>query len=98
MKNKNDHTTDFLQDKLENQLQEELEILIKNDQGTKPPEWLVSPQAVFIFLMGGEVDGKMITPKYIGDGALIIFPSTSPPMRKIKTARGDKIHSGGLVP
>src|SRR5690625_7381127 len=71
MKNKNDHTTDFLQDKLENQLQEELEILIKNDQGTKPPEWILSPRAVFIFIMGGEVDGEMITPKYIDDGALI---------------------------
>lgn len=71
MKNKNDYTTEFLQDKLENQLQEELDALIKYDQGTKPPEWILSPRAVYIFLMGGEIDGKTITPKYIGDGALI---------------------------
>src|SRR5690625_317925 len=71
MKNKNDHTTECVQDKLEHELQEELVILITNDPVTKPPEWILPPRAVFIFLMGGEVAGNMITPKYIGDGALI---------------------------
>lgn len=60
-----------LQQKLETELKEELEVLAKNDKGLKPPQWLLSPRAIYTFLMGGEIEGNIISPKYIGDGALI---------------------------
>lgn len=45
----------------------EIEALIKNDTGTAPPNWSMSPQAVVTFLVGGKLkDGTQIKPKYIG--------------------------------
>lgn len=50
---------------------EELEALKKLDQDTKPAGWQLSPKAVLTFLIGGNVKGVAITPKYIGNKRLV---------------------------
>ncbi len=51
---------------------EELEALRGADDRPRPPNWLLSPQAVVTYLMGGRLDsGFEVTPKYIGDRRLM---------------------------
>jgi MoxR-like ATPase len=51
----------------------ELEALGRTDPGTRPPGWRLSPRAVETYVMGAAkpVDGVAITPKFIGDRALV---------------------------
>lgn len=50
----------------------ELEDLKKNDADKRPPNWLMSPQAVVTYLMGGKLkNGFEVSPKYIGNRRLI---------------------------
>lgn len=52
--------------------EEELKALIKQDKGQCPPQWLLSPQAVVTYLLGGKLDdGTEIEPKYFGPRRLI---------------------------
>ncbi|MEM6632836.1 MAG: AAA family ATPase [Bacteroidota bacterium] len=51
---------------------EELEALQKEDKGSRPPNWNLSPQAVVDYLMGTQLKkGMAISPKYIGDRRLM---------------------------
>ena len=57
---------------VEVQYAEELDALIKSDNGHRPPNWLMSPNAVVMYLMGGKLkNGFVITPKYIGNKRLM---------------------------
>lgn len=50
----------------------ELEALAKSDNRPRPPNWLLSPQAVVTYLLGGKAgDGTPISSKYIGNRRLI---------------------------
>lgn len=50
----------------------ELEELKKNDTDKRAPNWLMSPQAVVTYLMGGKLkNGFEVSPKYIGNRRLI---------------------------
>jgi MoxR-like ATPase len=49
----------------------ELEALAKADTRQRPPHWKLSPWAVVTYLVGGNVDGTAITPKYVGQRRLI---------------------------
>jgi MoxR-like ATPase len=51
----------------------ELAALSAVDKAKRPPGWLLSPRAVETYIMGSEapVGGVAITPKYIGDRALV---------------------------
>jgi AAA domain (dynein-related subfamily) len=49
----------------------ELAVLAANDDRLRPPGWLLSPWAVTTYLLGGDVAGTTITPKYVGDRRLI---------------------------
>lgn len=53
--------------------QAELDALAAADTGAKPPRWKLSPKAVETYILGADkpVGGVAITPKYIGDRALI---------------------------
>jgi MoxR-like ATPase len=56
----------------EEQFREELNAIKKQDQGSKPVNWQLSPQAVITYLMGGKLsNGVVITPKYIGNQRLM---------------------------
>ena len=50
---------------------EELKHLKAYDRSPKPQGWLLSPLYVVHYLMGGELEGKYISPKYIGPRSLI---------------------------
>ena len=64
--------TNVLREHAEQQFKEELDELKKQDQGTKPANWLLSPQMVVKYLMGGKLsNGFVVTPKYIGNQRLI---------------------------
>lgn len=50
----------------------ELEELKKNETDKRPPNWLMSPQAVVTYLLGGKLkNGFEVSPKYIGNRRLI---------------------------
>ena len=51
----------------------ELEALAKADQDRKPPGWSLSPRSVELYVMGSDkpVGGVTITPKYVGDRAIV---------------------------
>ena len=51
----------------------ELQALAESDKAARPPGWALSPRAVETYLLGGDkpVGGVAITPKYIGDRALV---------------------------
>jgi MoxR-like ATPase len=49
----------------------ELDLLRESDDRPRPPNWKLSPWAVKTYLLGGEVAGGTISPKYIGNGRLI---------------------------
>jgi MoxR-like ATPase len=63
--------TAVLRQHAENQFREELETLAEVDDKPRPPNWKLSPWAVSTYLLGGEVAGVEITPKYIGNRRLI---------------------------
>ncbi|MCA9706461.1 MAG: AAA family ATPase [Myxococcales bacterium] len=57
----------------ETKFESELRALARADQGTRPPGWKLSPKAVATYILGASkpVDGVEITPKFIGDQALV---------------------------
>ena len=56
----------------ETQFAEELEELQKSDARQRPPNWALSPWAVTVYLLGGQLDnGFQVTPKYIGNRRLM---------------------------
>jgi len=56
----------------EQQFAQELEELKKQDSGKCPPNWLLSPQSVVTYLVGGKLkNGFEISPKYIGNKRLM---------------------------
>jgi MoxR-like ATPase len=56
----------------EQQYQEELAELAKQDDRQRPPSWKLSPWAVRTYLLGGKLpSGFEISPKYIGNSRLI---------------------------
>ena len=50
---------------------DELEAIAAADDRPRPPGWKLSPWAVTTYVLGGKVDGRVITPKYIGERRLI---------------------------
>ena len=51
---------------------QELEELKKSDTEKRPPNWILSPQAVVTYVLGGKLkNGFEVTPKYIGNRRLI---------------------------
>jgi MoxR-like ATPase len=64
--------TDKLRNSAEEAYASELVALAKGDTGQKPAGWVLSPQAVVTYLMGGRsADGTIISAKYVGDKRLI---------------------------
>ncbi len=62
----------ILRQHAEIEFQEELEALQQIDKDFKPTNWKLSPKAVVTYLMGGTLsNGKIITPKYVGDKRLM---------------------------
>lgn len=54
------------------EFKEELEALQKQDKGARPENWELSPKAVVDYLMGTKLsNGKVISPKYIGNRRLM---------------------------
>ena len=51
--------------------QEEIEALIAAEKDPIPAGWQMSPRSVLTYICGGNVGGKEITPKYIGDKRLV---------------------------
>jgi len=71
--NSNGNTTSaILRAHAEQQFAEELAELSAIDDRPKPPNWVLSPWAVRLYLLGGKLDnGFEITPKYIGNSRLM---------------------------
>ncbi|MCK6693369.1 MAG: AAA family ATPase [Thermoanaerobaculia bacterium] len=62
----------LLRQHAEDQYAQELEELIKQDSGQRPPNWKMSPRAVVTYLMGGKLkNGFQVSPKYIGNQRLM---------------------------
>jgi MoxR-like ATPase len=62
----------LLRQHAEVQFAEELEEIKKQDKGTIPANWKMSPQGVLTYLMGGKLkSGFEVSPKYIGDRRLM---------------------------
>ncbi|MCC6524576.1 MAG: AAA family ATPase [Polyangiaceae bacterium] len=57
----------------EKKYEKELRALVDADKGARPPGWAMTPRAVQAYVMGADkpVGGVTITPKYIGDRALV---------------------------
>ena len=57
----------------ERKYQAELAALAAADTASKPPGWVLSPRAVETYVMGAAapIGGVIITPKYVGDRALV---------------------------
>src|SRR6201988_4963380 len=50
----------------------ELEALVKGDDGTRPPNWRLSPQSIVTYILGGKAaNGTAISAKYVGNRRLI---------------------------
>lgn len=64
-------STSVLRAHAEHQFADELAALIRHDDKPKPPNWKLSPWAVSTYLLGGEIGGTTITPKYIGQKRVI---------------------------
>jgi MoxR-like ATPase len=62
---------DVLRAHAEQQFADELDALEAADDRPRPPGWRLSPWAVVTYLLGGEVDGTAITPKYVGQRRLV---------------------------
>ena len=63
--------TQILRPHAEDQYAKELKQLKKIDNKPKPTNWLLSPWAVVNYIMGGEIEGVTIAPKYYGNRRLI---------------------------
>lgn len=64
--------SDILRQPAEITYQAELDALRAEDVGKKPENWVLSPQAVVTYLLGGKTkDGVAISAKYIGNRRLI---------------------------
>ncbi len=62
----------YLREHAEQQYAQELEELKKQDSGKKPQNWLLSPQSVVTYLVGGTLqNGFEVSPKYIGNRRLM---------------------------
>ena len=62
----------LLRQHAEQQFEEELYELKKNETNKVPENWQLSPQSVVTYLMGGKLaNGFEVTPKYIGHRRLI---------------------------
>lgn len=62
----------LLRQHAEDQYAHELEELIKQDSGQRPPNWKMSPRSVIVYLMGGKLkNGFQVSPKYIGNVRLM---------------------------
>lgn len=57
----------------ETKFRAELDVLVAQDRGPRPPGWQLTPRAVETYILGSDtpVGGVEITPKYIGDRSLI---------------------------
>ncbi|MCC7541046.1 MAG: AAA family ATPase [Deltaproteobacteria bacterium] len=57
----------------ERRYQAEIEALRNGDGGERPPGWALTPRAVVAYVLGTDVPvgGVTITPKYVGDRALV---------------------------
>ena len=66
-----DKDSPILRQKTESLLREELDWLREHDQEDRPENWELSPRSVLTFVLGGEVAGKTVKPKYIGKKSLI---------------------------
>src|SRR6476469_5750996 len=56
----------------EQQFAEELAEMVRVDDRQRPPNWVLSPWAVRLYLLGGKLEnGFTISPKYIGNPRLI---------------------------
>jgi len=64
-------TTPVLRAHAEQQFADELTALARHDEKPRPPNWKLSPWAVATYLLGGEVGGVKILPKYIGQRRII---------------------------
>lgn len=63
---------EILRQHAEQQFASELTALSKQDEKQKPPNWLLSPNAVRTYILGGKLDnGFEISPKYIGKSRLV---------------------------
>lgn len=62
---------DVLRPHAEQEFAAELAALAAADHRPRPPHWRLSPWAVVTYVMGGEVDGVPIRPKYVGDRRLV---------------------------
>lgn len=64
--------SDILRGHAEQLFAQELEELIKQDSGSRPQNWKLTPQAVVTYLMGGKLkNGFEVSPKYIGNKRLM---------------------------
>jgi MoxR-like ATPase len=62
----------ILRQHVEEQFAHELEEIKKQDSGDLPPNWLMTPRAVVMYLMGGKLkNGFEVSPKYIGSRRLM---------------------------
>ncbi len=65
-------TPDVLRAHAEQQYAEELTALAAADDRPRPPSWRLSPWAVSLYVLGGELpDGTAIEPKYFGSRRLV---------------------------
>jgi MoxR-like ATPase len=63
---------DVLRPHAEHAFAHELTALAEVDDRPRPPNWRLSPWAVVTYLIGGTlVDGRVVTPKYIGSRRLV---------------------------
>ncbi len=63
---------DLLREHAEGQFAQELAALAEFDSRPRPPNWNLSPWAVRLYLLGGQLEnGLAITPKYVGDATLM---------------------------
>lgn len=63
--------SDILRLPAEQLYKNEIDTLIANEKNPIPDGWQMSPKSVLTYIMGGEVGGTKITPKYMGDKRLI---------------------------
>lgn len=62
----------FQRNHAEQQYAEELVEIAGQDNGPRPPNWKLSPQAVVHYLIGGKLkNGFVVSPKYIGERRLM---------------------------
>ena len=67
-----DITPDVLRAHAEQQYADELTALAAADDRPRPPSWRLSPWAVALYALGGELpDGTVVEPKYFGSRRLV---------------------------